>query len=75
MTDAELPAPGALVRDTARDRIGEFMGKQGPYFMLRPLGGGREWEVSPGYAEPLSPEEVLSVKVKQANAQSTGAVL
>ncbi|MFE7278562.1 hypothetical protein [Streptomyces sp. NPDC057623] len=75
MTDVELPPAGALVRDTARGRVGEFMGKQGPYFMVRPLGGGREWEVSPEYVEPLTPEEVLSVKVKRANAQSTGAVL
>lgn len=71
----ELPQPGTLVRDTARGRVGECMGKGGPYVMLRPLGGGREWEVSPEYVEALSPEEVLSLKVKRANAQSTGAVL
>lgn len=75
MSDTELPPPGALVRDTARDQIGEYMGKSGPYAMLRPLGGGREWEVSPGYVEPLSQEEALSIKVRRANAQSTGAVL
>ncbi|MFF1295121.1 MULTISPECIES: hypothetical protein [unclassified Streptomyces] len=50
------------------------MGEQGTYFMLRPLRGGLEWEVSPDYVEPLTPEEVLSVKVKVANAQSTGAI-
>ena len=71
----ELPPPGTLVRDTARGRVGEYMGKGGPYLLLRPVGGGREWEVSPEYVEPLSQEEALSVKVRVANAQSTGAVL
>lgn len=71
----ELPQPGALLRDTARGRVGEFMGKAGPYWMLRPLGGGLEWEADPRVVEPLTPEEALSVKVKVANAQSTGAVL
>ncbi|MFJ6987634.1 MULTISPECIES: hypothetical protein [unclassified Streptomyces] len=75
MTDVELPPAGARVRDTARNRVGEFMGKGAAYCMLRPLGGGREWEVSPEYVEALSPEEVLSEKVKRGNAQSTGAVL
>ncbi|WP_405860137.1 hypothetical protein OG407_20910 [Streptomyces sp. NBC_01515] len=75
MTDAELPQSGALLRDTDRGRVGEFMGKAGPYYMLRPVGGGREWEASPEVVEPLTPEEVLSEKVKRANAQSTGAVL
>ncbi|MDX3747630.1 hypothetical protein [Streptomyces sp. AK08-02] len=75
MNDAELPQPGALVRDTVRNRVGEFMGKVGPYFMLRPLGGGLEWEADPRATESLAPEEALSVKVKVANAQSSGAVL
>ncbi len=75
MTDVGLLQAGALVRDTARNRVGEFMGKGGPYCMLRPLGGGKEWEASPECVEELSPEEVLSEKVKRANAQSTGAVL
>ncbi|MDT0307920.1 hypothetical protein RM780_13235 [Streptomyces sp. DSM 44917] len=38
---------GALVRDEATGRRGLYMGTSGPYAMLRPLGGGREWEVRP----------------------------
>jgi hypothetical protein len=44
---------GALVRDTKRDRIGIYMGRAGRYAMLRPIGGGQEWETLP---EDLRPE-------------------
>ena len=41
------PNVGSLVRDTAKDRVGVYMGKMGPFAMLRPVGGGKEWEVRP----------------------------
>jgi hypothetical protein len=50
-TDA--PTVGALVRDAKRGRVGVYMGQGGPYAMLRPLGGGQEWEALP---EDLRPE-------------------
>jgi hypothetical protein len=42
------PDVGTLVRDTATDRVGVYMGRGGPYALLRPVGGGREWEAQPG---------------------------
>ncbi|MDT0322141.1 hypothetical protein [Streptomyces millisiae] len=41
------PNVGALVCDETRKRIGVFMGMAGPFAMLRPVGGGKEWEVMP----------------------------
>jgi hypothetical protein len=44
---ADHPNVGALVRDQATDRVGVCMGKAGPFAMLRPVGGGTEWETRP----------------------------
>lgn len=44
---ADHPNMGALVRDQATDRVGFYMGKAGPFSMLRPVGGGKEWEARP----------------------------
>ncbi len=49
------PNVGTLVRDTATDRLGVYMGGGGPYAMLRPRHGGREWQARP---EDLRPVEV-----------------
>ncbi|MGW6306212.1 hypothetical protein ACWFRQ_06495 [Streptomyces niveus] len=61
---------GATVQDTARDRVGVVMAHQGPYFQLRPLGGGREWDADPTYVRPLNPAELLSARLTQANTRS-----
>jgi photosystem II stability/assembly factor-like uncharacterized protein len=42
-----LPEVGTLVVDTLTERTGHFMGVEGPYAMLRPQGGGKEWEALP----------------------------
>ncbi|MDT0341735.1 hypothetical protein [Streptomyces litchfieldiae] len=47
------PNVGALVRDAATNRVGVYMGKAGPFAMLRPVSGGREWQARP---EDLRPE-------------------
>ncbi len=61
---------GTPVRDTTRDRIGVVMDRQGPYFQLRPLDGGREWDVAPEHVEPVSAREVLHARVAEANHRS-----
>jgi hypothetical protein len=53
----EIPPVGALLVDTTRDAIGEFRDKMGIRFYLRPIGGGREWSVSPEYVRPATPAE------------------
>ncbi|MFD7517956.1 hypothetical protein ACFV85_24495 [Streptomyces niveus] len=61
---------GDTVHDTARDRVGAVLAHQGPYFQLRPLGGGREWDVDPAHVRSLSPPELLSARLTQANTRS-----
>ncbi|WP_149826416.1 hypothetical protein [Streptomyces tailanensis] len=64
------PTVGDTVHDTARDRIGQVMGHEGPYVQLRPLSGGREWDADPKRLRPLTPSELLSALVAEANARS-----
>ncbi|MGY0070326.1 hypothetical protein ACWZEH_26800 [Streptomyces sp. QTS137] len=65
-----LPGAGAAVRDTARGRVGRVMGHVGPYVRLRPLAGGREWDADPAHLHRLTPSELLSALVGEANARS-----
>ncbi|MFJ9631958.1 hypothetical protein ACIRU8_30090 [Streptomyces sp. NPDC101175] len=61
---------GTLVHDSRTNKVGEYRGKAGPYAMLRPVGGGREWETDPGSIRPATREERLSASVKAANSRS-----
>ncbi|MFJ1802537.1 hypothetical protein [Streptomyces sp. NPDC088180] len=71
-----IPVPGALLVDTSRgDRVGEFRGVAGPYWSLRPVGGGREWEVEPRYVRPALLMEQLRARTARLNARSRGEVL
>ncbi|APS19421.1 hypothetical protein ABZ329_18660 [Streptomyces rubiginosohelvolus] len=71
-----VPDPGTLLADTSRgDRVGEFQGVAGPYWSLRPVGGGREWEVEPRYVRPALLMEQLRARTARLNARSRGEVL
>ncbi|ARF61606.1 MULTISPECIES: hypothetical protein [Streptomyces] len=71
-----VPAPGTLVVDTSRaDRVGEFRGVAGPYWSLRPVGGGVEWEVEPRHVRPAVLIEQLRARTARLNARSRGEVL
>lgn len=48
-----VPRVGDLVTDTRLGREGRAMGNEGPYWQLRPLTGGREWEADPKHLRPL----------------------
>lgn len=51
---------GTLARDARSGRVGVVMDRVGPYVQLRPVGGGREWDVAPGNLQPvpcISPAE------------------
>ncbi|MEU3205529.1 hypothetical protein ABZ702_16925 [Streptomyces cyaneofuscatus] len=70
------PTVGALLVDTSRsNRVGEFRGVAGLYWSLRPIGGGREWEVDPRHVRPALPIEQLRARTARANARSRGEVL
>ncbi|WP_316729119.1 hypothetical protein [Streptomyces sp. 11x1] len=67
------PGIGDLVYDEVSHRIGEVMGQTGPYWQLRPVGGGREWDAR-ATLRPATAAEKLSAGVALANAQSRGKV-
>ncbi|MEU6476324.1 hypothetical protein ABZ858_05425 [Streptomyces sp. NPDC047017] len=67
--------PGALLYDPARGGVGEYRDRSGPYAMLRPLGGGREWQADPAALRPATAEERLSAEVRAANDRTRAAGL
>ncbi|AEN11749.1 MULTISPECIES: hypothetical protein [unclassified Streptomyces] len=68
-----VPAPGTLVVDTQRgDRVGEFRGVAGPYWSLRPVRGGAEWEADPAHVRPADAREHLHAATAIANRRSAG---
>ncbi len=71
-----LPAVGAFMVDISREGgVAEFRGVAGPYWSLRPVGGGREWEVEPRYVRPALLMEQLRARTARLNARSRGEVL
>jgi len=66
------PSPGTLVADTSHGkRVGEFRGVAGPYWSLRPVGGGAEWEAEPEWVRALTPAERLTVENALRNLRSS----
>jgi hypothetical protein len=61
---------GTLVYDPQARKVGEYRDKAGPYAMLRPVGGGLEWQADPSLIRLATPEERLSAEVKAANHRS-----
>ncbi|MGV9283168.1 hypothetical protein [Streptomyces sp. NPDC003730] len=59
--------PGTVLYDTAADRVGEYRGRSGARVMLRPLGGGREWEAEPAVLRPATDRERLGASLRAAN--------
>ncbi|MET7572708.1 hypothetical protein ABZT04_30025 [Streptomyces sp. NPDC005492] len=62
--------PGALLYDPATNKVGEYQDKSGPYALLRPVGGGREWQADPGSLRPATDQERLSAGVRAANSRA-----
>ncbi|CAM5228686.1 hypothetical protein SCALM49S_03723 [Streptomyces californicus] len=54
---------------------GEFRGVAGPYWSLRPVGGGTEWEAEPQRVRPALLMEQLRARTARLNARSRGEVL
>ncbi|MFG2675679.1 hypothetical protein [Streptomyces sp. NPDC048445] len=55
-------------------RVGEFRGVSGPYWSLRPVGGGPEWEALPEYVRAATRDERLRARTAYENARSRGDV-
>jgi hypothetical protein len=69
------PTLGAHVVDLRSGRLGVVVGHEGPYVRLRPLGGGREWDVDPRAVRRATPAERLRAATAYVNARSRGEVL
>ncbi|MFI8276010.1 hypothetical protein ACIGBH_14040 [Streptomyces sp. NPDC085929] len=68
---SHTPAIGDTVRDTLRNRFGIVTDRIGPYLRLRPLTGGRVWEVESEDTEPVSTPEALRARLAEVNARSS----
>ncbi|GAA2648425.1 hypothetical protein [Streptomyces vastus] len=65
------PEIGDFVWDEATGKVGRVMDRVGPYWQLKPPGGGREWDAC-GPLRPATAAERLSAGVALANARSRG---
>ncbi len=71
MANASTPlTPGALVYDAVAERVGTYQAKAGPYLLLRPVGGGREWEADPARVRPATQRERVSAELRAANQRT-----
>ncbi|WP_127359878.1 hypothetical protein [Actinacidiphila soli] len=57
--------PHTLAKDIETGRVGRVMGQVGPYILMRPLKGGKEWEALPENVEEITTGEALSVAVAE----------
>ncbi|MER6558495.1 hypothetical protein ABT300_12220 [Streptomyces sp. NPDC001027] len=55
------------VLDTRSGRIGEVMERSEGAVVLRPVGGGREWDCPPEDVGEASADEVLRERVRRLN--------
>jgi hypothetical protein len=62
--------PGTLLYDPATNKVGEYQDRAGPYALLRPVGGGREWQADPDALRPATDRERLSAGVRAANSRT-----
>ncbi|SNC69065.1 hypothetical protein SAMN06272741_2906 [Streptomyces sp. 2114.4] len=64
-----LPDIGQIVHDTATGKVGEFRGFLGGRWMLRPPGGGVEWEANPEAVESAGTSEHVRALAAEHNAR------
>jgi hypothetical protein len=61
------PGIGDLAKGTARNKVGVLMGEAGGRLLMRPPGGGREWEVDPGDIGPVTALEEMRARNSARN--------
>ncbi|MER6221382.1 hypothetical protein ACWCYL_40870 [Streptomyces sp. 900105755] len=72
MTAEEVePSAGTLVIDTASDRLGYVMGREGPYVQMRPVAGGRDWDADPAHVRRATDEERLRALAERTRAMNS----
>ncbi|MEU5765048.1 hypothetical protein ABZ782_03880 [Streptomyces asoensis] len=63
------PEIGTLMRDTARGKFGEFRAHERGEVFLRPVGGGREWSVSPSFVRQATYAETKRLRERPGEVQ------
>lgn len=63
---------GALVVDTARNRMSRVMGHEGPCLQLRPPGGGREWDAKPASVRRADEDDRLRAGIFEVKLRPRG---
>ncbi|MFF9770471.1 hypothetical protein ACF1GT_28485 [Streptomyces sp. NPDC014636] len=66
-TTSEPYEPGRLLYDPVTDKVGEYRDRAGPYVLLRPVGGGVEWQADPGAVRPATDRERIGATVRAVN--------
>lgn len=66
----DVPPVGAMAVDMRDSKVGEVMGMEGGRMLLRPVKGGKEWEVPPGAVRRATAHEVLHAHQATADPQS-----
>lgn len=67
------PERGDFLYDPVARKVGEYRGQAGPYAMLRPMGGGREWQADPGRVRPATRDERITAGVRAVNERASAA--
>ncbi|MFI9582379.1 hypothetical protein ACIHCQ_11135 [Streptomyces sp. NPDC052236] len=65
-----VPAVGETARDSITGRVGRVMGHEGPYYQLRPLNGGKEWDAKAEHLVPVSLSDALRPAVAEVNSRT-----
>ncbi|WP_265861260.1 hypothetical protein [Streptomyces sp. SKN60] len=67
----EGPERGDFLYDVVARKVGEYRGVAGPYAMLRPIGGGREWQADPEKVRPATRDERITAGVRAVNERAS----
>ncbi|MFF4171943.1 hypothetical protein [Streptomyces sp. NPDC001744] len=65
---------GSYVVEIRTGRVGKVMGNEGARVQVRPLGGGRVWDVEHEGVREATTAERLSAATAHVNARSRGEV-
>lgn len=71
-TTGEVYALRTVVIDTRSNKVGEVRGMEAGRYYVRPLCGGREWEVPQDKIRRMTPDEVMKARLDLKNRRSSG---
>lgn len=69
-TEPDTFEPGTVLYDPATARVGAYQGLAGSRALLRPLGGGREWEAEPAGLRRATDRERLGASLRATNERT-----